>query len=45
MARDPSEGFPWAGLGLQGVVGAEHGFIWEHEWLGLDPAPSPGQGL
>lgn len=45
MAKVPSEGFPWAGPGLQGVFWAEHEFIWGNEWLGLDPGLRTGQSL
>lgn len=46
MARVPSEGFPWAEQGLQGVFLAERGFLMNgNEWLGLDPGLRTGQGL
>lgn len=46
MARVPSEGFPWAEPGLQGVFWAERGFQMNgNEWLGLDPGLRTGQGL
>lgn len=46
MARVPSEGFPWAEQGLQGVFWAERGFLMNgNEWLGLDPGLRTGQGL
>lgn len=43
MARVPSEGFSWAGPGLQGVFWAEHRFLWGNEWLGLTQVSGLGK--
>ena len=35
---------PGQGQACKAVVGTDHGFVWEYEWLGFDPAPKTGQG-
>lgn len=44
VAGAPSESFPGQGQACKAVVGTDHGFVWEYEWLGFGPAPKTGQG-